>query len=132
MWVKLFRSIAAPVAGYVVVLVSTIYGFKPLGNFIHVNSPLHIQLAGTLVAVVSGILGGLAAAFVAGRYPVRHAAAVLIFLTIDTATVLYRGSSDPAWFELMGAATLMGATVCGGIVYGIASNRRKRAPSAIV
>lgn len=131
MWIKLLRSILAPMIGYAVILACTIVGFKPLGNFIHVNAPIHIHLAGAMVAVVSGVLGGLAAALVAGRYPVWHASAVLIFLFIDTATVLSRGSVDPAWFELMGAATLMGATIFGGVLYGIASSRRKRAHPAV-
>ena len=131
MWIKLLRSISAPVVGYAVILLCTIEGFKPLGNFIHVNAPLHIHLAGAMVAVISGVLGGLAAAFIAGRYPVRHASAVLIFLFIDTATVLSRGSPDPVWFELVGAATLMGATVVGGVLYGIVGSRRKRTHPAV-
>jgi len=131
MWIKLVRSILAPIIGYAVILVCTIEGFKPLGNIIHVSAPLRIHLAGALVAISSGMLGGLAAAFVAGRHPVWHASSVLIFLFIDTGTVLSRGSSDPAWFELMGAATLMGATVLGGVAYGVVSNRRKRAQPAV-
>jgi len=56
---------------------------------------------------------------------------VLIFLFIDTATVLSRGSPDPVWFELVGAATLMGATVVGGVLYGIVGSRRKRTHPAV-
>jgi hypothetical protein len=82
-----------------------------------------------LVAIVSGLLGGVTAAFVAGTHPVCHAAAVLIFLALDTAVVLARADADPAWFELAGSATLMLATVGGGVVYGLVT-RRHRPPRA--
>ena len=117
------RSIVAVVLGYTVVVICTSVGFRPLGGIIHLDAPLGIQAAGTLVAIISGLLGGLTAAIVAGRHPVRHAAAVLIFLCIDTGVVLYRPSPDPRWFDLLGSATLMLATVCGGALYIQLSNR---------
>lgn len=118
------RTAASVLAGYGVIVVCTSLGFKPLGGVVHVHAPLGIQAAGALVAIVSGLLGGLTAALIAARHPVRHAAAVLIFLAIDTAVVLSRGDADPAWFELSGSATLMLATVCGGLLYRFATRRR--------
>jgi hypothetical protein len=123
----LVRSGASVLLGYVVIVVCTTIGFKPLGGIVHVHAPVGTQAAGALVAIASGLLGGVTAALVAGRYPVRHAAAVLIFLTIDTAVVLSRSSTDPAWFELSGSATLMLATVGGGVLYRVAA-RRYRVP----
>lgn len=67
------RSIAAVAGGYAVIMVCTIVGFKPLGVIVRVDAPLRTQFLGCLVAIVSGLLGGAAAAGIAGRAPVRHA-----------------------------------------------------------
>jgi hypothetical protein len=106
--------------------VCTSVGFGKLGGIVHLNAPGHIQAAATFVAVASGLLGGIIAALIAGSHPIRHATAVVIFLCIDTGVVLFRGSVDPLWFDLMGAATLMLATVCGGAVYAVLSKRLGR------
>ena len=111
------RSVASALLGYMVITILTILGFRPLGNIVHLSAPLRIQVLGTLVAVVAGLCGGLTAALVAGRRPVQHAAAVLLFLTIDTGIVLSRPSPDPWWFDLAGSLTLMAATVSGGVLY---------------
>jgi hypothetical protein len=121
---KPLRSLASVLLGYVVIVVCTIVGFKPLGGIVHLNAPLRIQVVGALVAILSGLLGGATASLVAGRYPVWHAAAVLLFLLVDTGVVLSRGSSDPLWFDLLGSATLMLATVSGGVLYRLAIRRR--------
>ena len=120
---KFLRSVLSAVFGYAVIVLCTVVGFRPLGGIIHLHAPLRTQAAGALVAILSGLLGGLTAAFIAGRYPVRHAAAVLIFLCIDTGVVLSRPSPDPLWFDLAGAATLMLATVCGGALYSHLKSR---------
>ena len=122
---KLLRSLAGVLLGYFVIVLCTIAGFKPLGGIVHLHAPLRIQVAGVLVAIVSGLLGGVTASFVAGRHPVRHAAAVLIFLIIDTAVVLSRGRTDPVWFDLLGSATLMLATVSGGMLYRLMTRPRR-------
>jgi hypothetical protein len=122
---KILRSLASILLGYVVIVVWTTVGFKPLGVIVHLQAPLRIQVAGALVAILSGLIGGVTAAFVAGRHPVRHAAGVLVFLFIDTAVVLSRGSTDPLWFDLSGSATLMLATVSGGLLYQLVTRRRR-------
>jgi hypothetical protein len=122
---KLLRSLSGVLLGYIVIVVCTTAGFKPLGGIVHLHAPLRIQAAGALVAILSGLLGGVTAALVAGRHPVRHAAGVLIFLFIDTGVVLSRGSTDPVWFDLAGSATLMLATVSGGVLYRLVTQRRR-------
>jgi hypothetical protein len=122
---KILRSLTGILLGYVVIVVCTIVGFKPLGGIVHLQAPLRIQAAGALVAIVCGLIGGIVAAFVAGRHPIRHAAGVLVFLVIDTAVVISRGSTDPLWFDLLGSATLMLATVSGGVLYHLVTQRRR-------
>ena len=121
----LLRSLASVLLGYFVIVLCTTAGFNPLGGIVHLHAPLRVQAEGAFVAILSGLLGGGTAAFVAGRYPVQHAAAVLIFLLIDTAVVLSRGSTDPAWFDLAGSAALMLATVSGGVLYRLVTKRRR-------
>ena len=123
---RFLRSIVSVVFGYVVIVVCTIVGFRPLGGIIHLHAPPRTQAAGALVAIIAGLLGGLTAASVAGCYPVRHAVAVLTFLGIDTGVVLSRPSPDPLWFDLAGASTLMLATVCGGALYSQLISRLRR------
>ena len=122
---KILRSLASVLLGYVVIVVCTIVGFKPLGGIVHLQAPLRIQAAGALVAIVSGLMGGVAAALVAGRHPVLHAAGVLVLLCVDTAVVLSRGSTDPVWFDLSGSVILMLATVCGGVLYRLVTRHRR-------
>ena len=122
---RLFRSFAAVVLGYAVIVICTSVGFARLGGIVHLNAPFGVQAAAALVAIVSGLLGGLTASIVAGSHPVRHAAAVLIFLAIDTGVVLSRHSEDPAWFELSGSATLMIATILGGVLYLLVVRRNE-------
>ena len=123
---QVLRSTVAVALGYAVIVVCTSVGFGQLGGIIHADAPVRIQATATLVAVASGLLGGTTAALIAGSHPIRHAAAVLLFLCIDTGVVLSRGSADPLWFDLMGAATLMLATVCGGALYAFFSKRLGR------
>lgn len=111
------RSVAAVAGGYAVIVLFTTLGFKPLGVIIPFEAPLRTHFLGALVAIVSGLLGGATAAGIAGRAPVAHAAAVLLFLFLDTAIVLSRPSKGPLWFHLLGAATLMLATIGGGVVW---------------
>jgi hypothetical protein len=128
MWrtlLKVLRSLASILLGYIVIVICTIAGFKPLGGIIHLHAPLRIQAAGALVAILSGLLGGVTASLVAGRHPVGHAAGVLVLLFIDTGVVLSRGSTDPLWFDLFGSATLMLATVFGGVLYQLVTKRRR-------
>lgn len=111
------RSVAAVVGGYAVIMLFTTLGFKPLGVIVPVDAPPLTLFLGALVAIVSGLLGGATAAGVAGRAPVAHATAVLLFLFLDTAIVLSRPSKGPVWFDLLGAATLMLATIAGGVLW---------------
>ena len=119
----IWRSILAVVLGYLVIAVCTNFGFKPLGGIVHLDAPLAVHVAGTLVAVLSGLFGGATAAAVAGKMPVRHAVAVLLFLIADTAFVVSQRGPDPLWFELGGSLVLMAATVAGGFAFALLQRR---------
>jgi hypothetical protein len=53
MWMtllKILRNLASILLGYIVIVVCTIVGFKPLGGIVHLQAPLRIQAAGALVS----------------------------------------------------------------------------------
>jgi len=120
-WKQVLREALAAVAGYAVIVALTTLGLVVWMEGIELwGASLGIQLQATLVTVVAGLAGGAVAALVGGR-PIRDAALVLIFLVIDTGyVVLVFESPVPAWFELMGALTLIAATLAGGVVFAFA------------
>ncbi len=128
-FLPLLRSLLAIVAGYFVIVLGTTFAFEALlgGIGYHESSPGELALA-TLGAGLSGLAGGLTAAWVAGRRPLLHAALVLIPLALDTTYVLTSGiSDDPIWFDLGGGLTLMAAAVLGGYLL---ERRRAQRPAA--
>ncbi|HVT97053.1 MAG TPA: hypothetical protein VHE33_06065 [Acidobacteriaceae bacterium] len=114
----ILRSVAAPLIGYAVIVAGTTVSFKLAGG-INLRSPLPNFVLGTLGIAVSGLLGGMTAGWVGGRKPVWHATSVLIFLVMDSVTVLFirhRHRLDPLWFGVLSALGLMLATIVGGIL----------------
>ena len=83
------------------------------------SGPLQLIL-GTIGAALSGLAGGLVAGIVAPRFPFGHAAGVVIFLIIDTASVVAKGPG-PLWFDLAGSSVLAITVLIGGWI--IASRR---------
>jgi hypothetical protein len=107
------RSVAAVVGGYLVVAAGTILTFNVLVGQVTIDSNPRQMILGTIGAVFAGIAGGVVAAVVAPRFPLGHAAAVLLFLALDTASVLAKGSG-PAWFDLAGSGILAISVLFGG------------------
>lgn len=62
---QILRSAGGVVLGYAVIVVCTSLGFGQLGGIIHLNAPIRIHVAALVVAVASGLLGGMTAALVA-------------------------------------------------------------------
>jgi hypothetical protein len=115
---RALRSIAAVAAGYAVIVVGTFLAFeKWLGGIGYFKSSTPVLAAASVAAFVSGLAGGYVAAWVGGRPHVLHAAGVILPLIVDTTYVVTSGkSSDPLWYDLVGAATLMVAAVLGGFL----------------
>lgn len=107
------RSVAAVVGGYLLVVGGTILTFNILVGQVTVDSHPRQMILGTIGAVLSGLAGGIVAGTIAPRLPFAHAAGVLLFLALDTAFVLSKGSG-PAWFDLAGSSVLAVSVLIGG------------------
>jgi hypothetical protein len=117
------RSVAAVVGGYLIVAAGTILTFNVLVGQVTVQSNPRQMILGTIGAVLAGIAGGVVAGIVAPRFPFGHAAAVLLFLAIDTASVLAKGTG-PAWFDLAGSVILAVSVLFGGWIIAETARRR--------
>jgi hypothetical protein len=106
-------SVAAVVGGYLVVAAGTVVTFNVLVGQVTVDSNSRQMILGTIGAILAGIAGGVIAGIVAPRLPLGHAAAVLLFLALDTASVLAKGTG-PAWFDLAGSGILAISVLFGG------------------
>ena len=107
------RSVVAVVGGYLIVAAGTILTFNVLVGQVTVDSNPGQMILGTIGAMLAGIAGGVVAGVVAPRFPLGHAAAVLLFLALDTASVLAKGTG-PAWFDLAGSGILAISVLFGG------------------
>lgn len=125
------RSVGAVVAGFAVITVGTIFTFSVLVDDFgyYTSGPVDLLVA-SLGALASGVAGGAVAALVAGRHPLRHAAALVIPIGLDTASIIAKAGpgSDPLWFDLGGSATLLLGALVGG--YLIATRPRTPASTA--
>ena len=107
------RSVASVMGGYLTLAAGTILTFNVLVGQVTIDSNPRQMILGTIGAVFSGIAGGVVAGVVAPRFPFGHAAAVLLFLALDTASVLAKGTA-PAWFDLAGSGILAISVLFGG------------------
>src|SRR4029453_8928216 len=117
------RSVAAVVGGYLVVAAGTILTFNVLVGQVTVDSNPRQMILGTIGAVFAGIAGGVVAGVVAPRFPFGHAAAVLLFLALDTVSVLAK-KPGPRLFDLPGRGILAISVLFGGWI--IAETVRRR------
>jgi hypothetical protein len=118
-----FRTVAAIIGGYLIVAAGTILTFNVLVGQVTVDSPPRQMILGTIGAVLSGLAGGVVAGIIAPAFPFAHAAGVLLFLAIDTAAVLAKGSG-PAWFDLAGSGILALSVLLGGWIIDRTARRR--------
>jgi hypothetical protein len=115
-WWKAVRGIGAMVIGYAIIVALTTWGF----DLVHGEGSLYgggaaTWALGSVVAVVAGLAGGLAAGWIGPWRGLANAALVLVPLVVDTTYVLFFFEDDaPWWFSLAGSLTLMGFTLAGG------------------
>lgn len=123
------RSVGAVVAGFAVITLGTVFTFTVLvSDFGWYKSTPAEMVVATLGALASGIAGGWVAARLAAGHPLRHAAALVVPIALDTASIIASAGpeSDPLWFDLGGSATLLVGAIVGGYWF----ERRDRVPTA--
>ena len=125
-WLRIPWRVGAGLLGFVVVEVATTAGFTPLGGIIEVTFPMRIQILATLVAIVSGLLGGAAASLAGGGRSLLPVGITAGIIAVESTYIIaYRRGANPIWFEFFGAATLFGATVVGGFLVRRAFQARR-------
>ncbi|MBW3563183.1 MAG: hypothetical protein KY459_00480 [Acidobacteria bacterium] len=131
--VNFLVGVGAMLGGYHVIVALTILGFNGWleGRNLYGGGGA-LLLKGTLVAVVAGLAGGMAAGLIGWRWPVVAASLVLLPLALDTTYVLFIAErSSPLWFEAMGSLALMLFTVGGGVIIGLLKSRLGREEKAL-
>lgn len=111
------RSVGAVLAGFLVIALGTVITFEVVlgGIGFYKSTPTELAIA-TVGALASGLAGGLVAARLGGRHPLRHAAGLAVPIALDTFSIVVSAGpdSDPLWFDLGGSAMLLlGALVAG-------------------
>jgi hypothetical protein len=116
-WLRVLWRIGAGLVGFVVIEVATTVGFTPLGGIIMVTAPLRMHILATLVAIVSGLLGGMAASLSGGGVSLLPLCVTAGIITAESTFIIaFHRGTNPVWFEFFGAATLLGATIAGGLL----------------
>jgi hypothetical protein len=124
---KIVRSVAAVVLGYILVVLVTEFGFRlfPGGR-----APRHAGFAlttlATLIAMTAGFTGGYVAATLTRFRPFYAALLVALPLTIESLWLLTtRSRPGDLPFEIAGAVTLIGSTVAGGAARELLQRRHR-------
>jgi len=104
-------------AGFAVIALGTTFTFTVLVDDFgyYTSGPADLVIA-TLGALASGVAGGLLAGWLAASRPLQHAAALVVPIGLDTASIVASAGpgSDPLWFDLGGSATLLVGSLVGG------------------
>ena len=102
------RSIAAPILGYVTIVIGAlIFQDAIFGRVTH-ESPLSAIVIGGGLTAVACALAGYVVATVAPTRPAWHAAPLVAWLGIET-TLLHLEGNSPIWFDVMaGGSNILG------------------------
>ena len=116
-WIVALKLLLVGALGYLVIALGQVLVLEVLlGGDVHVDTSPSVLLTATLGSIMSGLVGGSCAAWWGGKLPMRHVAAVIAFLAVDTVSIIAgrEAGADPVWFDLGGSLTLILATVAGG------------------
>lgn len=122
-WIRLFRSIGAVVAGYVVLTILVTILWLILGKIApdrfgtaHAGPPLIAFVVDSLIAVGAGFAAGYLTALIAGRAELAHALALgglMSLLSIITLLYPQTDISLPGWHTFL-LVVVMLITICLG------------------
>lgn len=111
---KILRSIAAVIAGYIVFVACTLVFFKVAGQNPHQAAPLPIMLSSMAVGIAAAFLGGYLAAIIAGRRPLAHGISMALILALGAAASLASTIGHGAIWSQIAALALMAPSAAAG------------------
>jgi O-antigen/teichoic acid export membrane protein len=113
--VKIVRSIIAVVVGYLVFALSAFAFFRLSGQPPHQEAPPLVMLSSIAIGVVSALLGGYAAAWLAQRRPLAHGVAVAAVLALGaTVSLLSTIGHGAIWSQTAALLLMAPSAVLGG------------------
>jgi len=122
---KILRSIGSVLVGYLIFAVSAFAFFRISGQSPHQDAPPVVMFGSILVGVVSALLGGYVAAWLAGRRPLAHGVAVALVLALGATVSLVSTLGHGAiWSQLTALLLMAPSAALGGWVRARRENRR--------
>ena len=116
------RSVLAVLCGYVVFALSAFAFFRLTGQPPHQEAPLSVMLTSMAVGMLSAVLGGYVAAWLARSRPLAHGLAVSVVLALGAAISLLNTLGKGAIWSQVAALVLMAP--CAGIGGWLRSRQR--------
>ncbi len=114
---RYIRSIGAVVFGYMLFAFSTLAFFKLTGLAPHSEAAIAPMASSIAVGVISALLGGYSAAWLAGRRPLAHGIAVALLLATGAAVSLFSTIGHGAIWSQAAALLLMAPSAAfGGLI----------------
>lgn len=114
---RILRSIGAVVFGYLLFAVSAFAFFQISGQPPHQAAPPAVMFGSIAVGVIAAFLGGYAAAWLAGRRPLAHGAAVALVLALGaTVSLLSTLGHGAIWSQAAAMLLMAPSAVFGGWV----------------
>jgi len=109
------RSIVAVIAGYLLFALSAFAFFQISGQPPHQAAPAPIVIGSLAVGMVSALLGGYLAAWLARRRPLAHGVAVAAVLTLGAAgSLLATLGKGAVWTQVAALVLMAPCAVLGG------------------
>lgn len=115
--IAILRSVLAVIVGYMVFAVSAFAVFRVSGRAAHGDAPMSFILLTTACGIMFALLGGYVAAWLAGRAPRVHGAAVGAVLALGAAVSLASTLGHGAiWSQIAALALMAPSAVLGGML----------------
>jgi hypothetical protein len=111
----MLRSILGVVTGYLIFAASGVALFQLSGQPPHGEASVPFMIGASVYGVGFALFGGYVSAWIAGRRPVAHAAAMAILLALGaSASMLMTIGKGAIWSQLSALALMAPAAVAGG------------------
>ena len=124
------RSVVAVVAGYFIFAVSAVVLFRVAARDPHTPQDPGFVLFAVAYGMVFALLGGVAAAAIAGRRPIVHACILAGIISLGAFISLSASPGEGAiWSQLAAIGVMAPCAVVGGLLRGRLLRKRKAAAS---